>query len=283
MKSDRSFSGEYWQLHRNSLLISSALFVLSISSIKDGQSIAGITLNDMGHGSIVVLLTVAATYAMATLFFEWRHECWPSVRSQWVAIDEAKEAGKNALIFMQDTLDATRQKISEMADASRYFDNGLPEGTRNFLNSCINDIEVQFTRNYLEHPSVVYQNDEKNAELLKQKSDREIEILKSVAESIRDKINSSNHIYNNYYEDDVKEMKNELVHISNKIDEVKYSLGRTRLSLYVPFTFESTRVMVIGMVTPLALYILSVMHAVGTVGFPIWGNSWVVSILRHFN
>lgn len=237
----------------------------------------------MGHGSIVLLLTVAATYAMATLFFEWRHECWPSVRSQWIAIDEAKEAGKNALIYMEQVLEESRSKISLMAESTQYFENGLPSGAMEFISRCIEDIENHAEVKLLSHPSTSHLEDELAKKVQKQKINREIESIKTVSGELKDKINSSNHIYNHYYENDIIEMKKVLSNISKTIGEVKYHLEQTKLSLYIPFTIESARVMGIGMITPLSLYILAITHAVGAVGFPIFGKSWVVFLLRHFN
>jgi hypothetical protein len=77
-----TFRSEYWQLHRNSLLFSTALFVLAISSSGGKMKIFDVEFSDLSGPALNFMLLIAATYALIAFLLEWRAECWPEIKRQ---------------------------------------------------------------------------------------------------------------------------------------------------------------------------------------------------------
>lgn len=74
----KSFSETYWNLHRNTILLSSIFAFTNLPGviISENQSISGIEFDSSGVVAARIFLALAATYAFVAYFLEWLEEAW---------------------------------------------------------------------------------------------------------------------------------------------------------------------------------------------------------------
>jgi|GEM_PF-6568578 len=109
-----NLSSEYWNLHRNSMLISSALFLACLVKDDSPIKIFDVELGRIGAGGLTLILTLSSVYAYLTLYFEWKEEAREIYRTN---IKKAKTTLDEITISVRK-LNSLRERIEKVIDKS---------------------------------------------------------------------------------------------------------------------------------------------------------------------
>ena len=129
------FTETYWNLHRNSLLFSTALLVFNLPGVElnQSQSFLIFTAKDIAHWWILAGLFAAATYALVAYLLEWWHEAAEQYRKDQPVL-------RNAVRDAQETAKTLKRLIEATEAASDVMMLGL-----NRVQELVGELTEQLT------------------------------------------------------------------------------------------------------------------------------------------
>ncbi|WP_313335760.1 hypothetical protein [Sphingobium yanoikuyae] len=273
------FSGEYWNLHRNSLLFSSALFVVSISAKSGTFGIFGMTFEQVGTRAFVLLLAIAATYAIIAFLLEWQAECWPSVQVETTKLRDASRAIAESTTKMTNSLESVDSLIAAHRDlAGRLSENELP-----LRSQTIDDATEQALK-------MTREKAEKDFRITAtQRAVPSEEFEKMMDDYMRSAENFSIYLRENalgmiviagkQFYDDISKLDQSLTDIKNDVAAAKTAMVRLPLQLVPPFSLSMTRGLLVAALVPGLAYVVAIAHALWQTGLH-WFSSPLVAWLR---
>jgi hypothetical protein len=113
---ETKLSSEYWNLHRNSLLFSSALFLACLITTADEFNVLGLKLGNLGAGAVGFLLLIASTYCIIALYLEWKEEPRRAYRTLRTTYADKMSVLNGQVALLADA----QQKMSESIDNLNY-------------------------------------------------------------------------------------------------------------------------------------------------------------------
>lgn len=277
MDERKRFSGEYWNLHRNSLLFSAALFVLSISKNPSDLAIFGLKFNGVGSNVLIVLIALAATYAVIAFFFEWKEDCFPSIQLNAREIKAVNERIKEVASFLEGAASSAKSTTDSVQEAMRKYDQ-KPEKVPEFrmvIGSSMRKLESD------ERQSIIATSDDR------QITEGEVEeIIGAVMNGARALESKLYYDFDNYYvsHDDqfyhrFNELKESVEKLNRNINQPVEMLRRIRWQFVRPVSWDVGRSLIVAGAIPLAVYIVAISHALWQLGCH-WFGSCLVRLLR---
>ena len=274
-----SFSSEYWNLHRNSLLFSSALFIVSISSKRGTFSIFGMAFEQVSVRAFAFLLLCAATYAILAFVLEWQAECWPNVKLEQSKLRDAHRVIHESTAKMTVSIESIEETIGLYKNVKGPNINGeLPftaavigEGVSNTLQK-MQQSEVRALREQPAHHSC-------SENELNQMAHNNIGAAVAFVEIFQSDVFQRQIREHQAFHDKAQRLEKMLGGIKHDVEQARAALNRVPLQLITPFSLEMGRIVVVAALLPVSVYAVATAHAVGQLGFH-WFSSPLVNWLR---
>lgn len=108
-----TLTSEYWQLHRNSLIFSSALFLICLGSGTQTLNVLGLNLGTVGAGALIFILLVSATYSFGAFLLEWIEEALSSLQHRQGSITFGLDFTHQIRLSLRETWAAENEATTE--------------------------------------------------------------------------------------------------------------------------------------------------------------------------
>ena len=139
MDSEKNLSSEYWNLHRNSLFLSAALFMVCLIPNVGEIKLLGLEIKEVGASALALLLMIAATYAYIVFFIEWTEEALVNYRER----RDMFVANRTELKRINDRISSLVGKIEHGKTKADFVVKTLSEGSLLFRHR---DLDASFMR-----------------------------------------------------------------------------------------------------------------------------------------
>lgn len=294
-----NWSSNYWAHHRNSMLLSGALLVISLphSTATSGE-LVGLKLGAASLPIALLALASAATYAMINFYFEWREEVLPTFRTRTAqllafgkAVHEAVESEKEQVANLVSELRVVAfedRRVISFRDIGKFSDSAeiIKEIIRNDprTNAVFSGIEKRTIEVALSN-AMFSDADAERARIRKM-------LIPEMARFRIDSVDEISGIVIDNYVKAVEDKANVAAarqdSLSGLVDELakRFDLAyRSRSgasSVRVENAHEWSRSILLGILLPASLYAIAFSHFVGRIGLDFFESPlvWAVNSIR---
>lgn len=283
MTAANKLSGEYWNLHRNSLFLSAALFMACVIPDVGRLQFLGIEIEGMGASALTLLLMISATYCYGIFIIEWIDEALSDYRTR-LAVLVTNGEGLNAISagLSRVIRDLENVKTGAQDVVEKIKNGGVQLGANGLTNAVtraqhqINETSSWALSRAQDPRDRVKSMQPEVAKFITQTLERYIfDFHEAVVSSIETESEKSAELLASC----VNDIAIKIDTIAPQTEIISASIKRVGFRIYLARSHEFMRYMVFGLVAPTLAYSFAIVHGFGKIGISI-GPSVIIKLLR---